>query len=50
MGLVDAVIYSAPQGLTAFSNADGINALVGIVKVSLLMLSNADDRVRSKSY
>jgi hypothetical protein len=35
MGLIDAVIYSAPQGLTAFGNADGINTLVKTVKVSL---------------
>jgi hypothetical protein len=33
MGLIDAVIYSAPQGLTAFGNADGINTLVKTVKV-----------------
>jgi hypothetical protein len=34
MGLIDAIIFSAQQGLTAFSNADGINALVKIVKVN----------------
>jgi E3 ubiquitin-protein ligase HUWE1 len=37
MGLIDAVIYSAPQGLTAFSNADGINVLVKTIKVSLII-------------
>jgi hypothetical protein len=36
MGLIDAVIYSAPQGLTAFGNADGINTLVKTVKVSFI--------------
>lgn len=38
MGLIDAVIYSAPQGLTAFGNADGINTLVKTVKVSLTFI------------
>lgn len=35
MGLIDAVIYSAPQGLTAFGAADGISTLVKTVKVSV---------------
>jgi hypothetical protein len=33
MGLLDALCTSVPQGMTAITNANGINTLVGAVKV-----------------
>lgn len=36
MGLLDAMVFTAQQGMTALSNADGINSLVEIVKVGLV--------------